>query len=57
MTLISDFTGSSPQRTIPSGGLDPVAAIMFHSDNGFDNLIVANNDDGHVASWRAARRA
>ena len=49
LTLITDFTGSSPPRTFPSGGLDPVAAIVFHSDNGFDNLIVANNDDGHVA--------
>ena len=49
LTLITDFTGSSPSRTFASGGLDPVAALMFHSGNGFDNLIVANNGDGHVA--------
>ena len=50
LTLISDFMGSSPvTRTFGSGGLDPVAALVFRSDNGFDNLIVANNDDGHLA--------
>ena len=50
MTLISDFMDTSPlTRTFRSGGSDPVAAVEFHSDNGFDNLIVANNDDGHVA--------
>ena len=50
VTLISDFMGTSPlTRTFGSGGLDPVAAVVFPSDNGFDNLIVANNDDGHVA--------
>jgi len=50
VTLISDFMDTSPlTRTFPSGGSDPVAAVVFHSDNGFDNLIVANNDDGHVA--------
>ena len=49
VTLISDFMDTSPlTRTFGSGGLDPVAAVVFHSDNGFDNLIVANNDDGHV---------
>ena len=49
VTLISDFMGTSPlTRSFGSGGLDPVAAVVFHSDNGFDNLIVANNDDGHV---------
>ena len=50
VTLISDFMDTPPlTRTFGSGGLDPVAAVVFHSDNGFDNLIVANNDDGHVA--------
>ena len=50
VTLISDFMGTSPlTRTFGSGGFDPVAAFEFSSDNGFDNLIVANNDDGHVA--------
>jgi len=49
VTLITDFTGSSPPRTFPSGGLDPVAAVVFPSSNGFDDVIVANNDDGHVA--------
>ena len=49
LTLISDFMSSSPfTRTFGSGGLDPVAALVFRSDNGFDNLIVANNDDGHL---------
>ena len=28
---------------------------MFHSGNGFDNLIVANNDDGHVALLEGRR--
>ena len=47
VTLISDFMDTSPlMRTFGSGGLDPVAAIVFRSDNGFDNLIVANNGDG-----------
>ena len=49
LTLITDFTGSSPPRTFDSGGLDPVAAHHVPSSNGFDDLIVANNDDGHVA--------
>ena len=50
LTLITDFMGSSPTtRTFGSGGVDPVWAVMFHSDNGFDNLIVANKGDGHVA--------
>ena len=49
LTLISDFMGASPvTSTIGSGGLDPVAALMFPG-NGFDNLIVANNNDGHLA--------
>ena len=26
-----------------------MAAFVFHSGNGFDNLIVANNGDGHLA--------
>jgi hypothetical protein len=49
LTLITDFTGSSPPWTFDSGGLDPVAAVVFPSGNGFDDVIVANNDDGHVA--------
>ena len=49
VTLISNFMGTSPiTRTVDSGGSDPVAALVFRSDNGFDNLIVANNGDGHV---------
>ena len=47
LTLISGFNGPSPvTRTLPSGGLGPVAAIEFRSGTGFDNLVVANNGDG-----------
>ena len=50
LTFISDFMGSSPvTSTISSGGIDPVAALMFPSGNGFDNLIVGNNGDGRLA--------
>ena len=49
LTLITDFTGSSLSRTFDSGGLDPVAAQVFPSSDGFDDVIVANNGDGHVA--------
>ena len=50
LTLYSDFTGASPVRsTISSGGLDPVAAFVFRSSDGFDNVIVADNGDGHLA--------
>ena len=49
LTLISDFMGSHPvTTTFASGGLDPVAAFEFSSGSGFDNLVVANNGDGHV---------
>src|SRR5262249_34324148 len=44
ISLITDFDGLSPRITrIPTGGTNPVAAIEFHTSNGFDNLIVANN--------------
>ena len=50
LTLISDIMGSSPvTSTISSGGIDPVAAVVFPSSNGFYDVIVANNGDGHVA--------
>ena len=50
LTLISDFMDTSPlTRTFGSGGSDPVAAVVFPSSNGFDDVIVANNGDGHVA--------
>ena len=49
LTLISDFIGLDPvTTTISSGGLDPVAAFEFSSGSGFDNLVVANNGDGHL---------
>ena len=50
LTLISDFlSSSSVTSVINSGGFDPVAAISFPGNNGFDDLIVANNGDGHLA--------
>jgi RNA polymerase sigma factor (sigma-70 family) len=50
LTLISDFMGASPvTSTISSGGIDPVAALVFRSSNGFDDVIVADNGDGHLA--------
>ena len=43
--------GSDPvTRTIPSGGLGPVAAIEFSPPgSGFDDLVVANYGDGIFA--------
>ena len=50
--------GTSPvTRTFGSGGSDPVAAFVFHSDNGFDNLIVANMTTDTWRCWRAAPMA
>ena len=44
LTLISDFLGPHPvTTTISSGVLDPVAAFVFSSDSGFDNLVVAGD--------------
>ena len=49
---------SSVTRTFASGGLDPVAAFEFSSGSGFDNLVVANNGDGHLcACWRGGPMA
>ena len=51
VTVISDPMGSDPvTRTIPSGGLGPVAAIEFSPPgSGFDDLVVANYGDGIFA--------
>jgi FG-GAP-like repeat len=50
VTLISGLSGGSPTiQQIPSGGLDPVAAVTVQGSNGFDDLVVANNADGAVA--------
>jgi FG-GAP-like repeat len=45
LTLISGFTDPNPvTRTIPLGGLDPVALFEFSFGNGFDNLVVGSDD-------------
>ena len=47
LTLISDFNGPAPRTfTIASGGTEPVAALMFPGNGGFNDLIVANSGDG-----------
>lgn len=51
LTLVSGFLDASPvSQTIDSGGVDPVAAITGDfNDGGFDDLVVANNEDGILA--------
>src|SRR5262249_11272879 len=50
VTWISDFTGANPVKfTLSSGGSDPVAAFVFSSGSGYDDLVVANNGDGALA--------
>ncbi len=50
LTLVSGFNRPDPViSTIPSGGVDPVAAFAFSTDAGFDDLVVANNGDGVLA--------
>ena len=47
LTIISGYNGPSPvTTTIPSGGADPNLAFTFHTDDGFDNLAVANTGNG-----------
>jgi hypothetical protein len=50
LTLISGI--DSPDvttRTISSGGVDPVTGFAFDSGDGFDSLVVGNNEDGVLA--------
>jgi hypothetical protein len=51
VTVISGLGTVSPvTQTIPTGGLDPVAALAVDiRGNGLDSLVVANNGDGNIA--------
>jgi FG-GAP-like repeat len=50
LTMISDFEGPNPvTSTISAGGLDPVADFEFTSGDGFDDLVVANYEDGAIS--------
>jgi len=50
VTEISGLLTAEPTtRTFSSGGLDPVAALTIAAQDGFDDLVVANNADGQVA--------
>jgi hypothetical protein len=50
VTLISGLATAAPRaESFDSGGFDPVAAFELLGSNGFEDLVVANNFDGHVA--------
>ncbi len=50
LTLVSNFLSGAPvTESISSGGVDPVAGFMAPSGNGFDSLVVANNESGSFA--------
>jgi hypothetical protein len=50
VTMISGLSiGVLTTQLFSSGGLDPIAAFAVQDLNGFEDLVVANNADGHVA--------
>jgi FG-GAP-like repeat len=50
LTLIFGFSTGSPQSELVSaGGSDPVAAVLAPGVDGYDDLVVADNADGHIA--------
>jgi hypothetical protein len=49
VTLISGLgTGSPVVQAYPSGGINPVSAVAILGAGGFEDLVVANREDGQV---------
>ena len=57
LTLISDFMSADHvTSTISLGGTEPDAAFSFSSGSGFDDLVVANSDDGVLALFEGSEQ-